>query len=119
MPSLSSRVFYAGCADIRDYPPFFSPVELFLFLLKGDVEFMEINIGKQWAEAAALRCSGVGLVLDVGFDVSCFQELTHQMEEAFVEDALAQNGEQRLMVQMVEETLEYPPLSTSEPLSWL
>src|SRR6185437_14003425 len=75
---------------------------------KPPVEVVEVDVGQEWAEHAALRRPFAGPLEQLPFHHACPEESPDQAEEPLVPNALPQLAQQLLMMDMVEEALNVP-----------
>lgn len=70
------------------------------------VELVEIYVGENRTDDAALRCSTVASVQLTIFHVSCVQKFTDETQEAFIRYFLFQNFNHDVMVNVVKEAFD-------------
>lgn len=66
------------------------------------IQLIKVDVCKKWADDGALRCAGVGIVVDPILHVACFQKLPDKPYEMLILDAPAQNIDQNVVVNMVK-----------------
>src|SRR5699024_7404785 len=66
------------------------------------VQFIHIDVCKDWADNRALRSAGVSIVIVPVLHISGFQKLPKQTDEMLVSNPLSQNSNQHMMVYIVK-----------------
>ena len=89
-------------------------VKPFLEICHVLVELVEIDIGKNGTNDAALRSAAVTLMQLVIFHISCVEKFTDKAQKTLVLNPLAKNADHDIMVDIVEEAFN---ISLNKPLT--
>ena len=83
-------------------PAAFPCVEAFGIFIHESVQFIQVDVCKDWTDNGTLWSAGIGVVVNPVLHISGFQEFPNQADEVLVFDSSAENINKNVVVNIVK-----------------